>query len=336
MSLKFDDTLGATAIGFAVSCVVFGVFTTQVFVYFQRYHSDRPAYKVLVSLLWLLELVDQIFIGHSVYYYTITHYASPATLLFGDIIWTLIVQITLGSLVGTIVKLCFAMRVWRFSNRNLVVTGLIVFFTFGSFGLGLAYAIRAFQLNKFVFADRLRIIASLSLGAGVLTDIMTAAALCYFLRKLRTGYRKSDTLINRLSIYAVNTGALTSVVSLTTLILYDVFPHSFYFMAAYFVLGKLYAISFLCTLNTRKVIRGRGTDREGNTSNTSGQRNTFFMVTNHTGRTRRNSFEPSAMTKSMEIGIHQEISVITDNADDLDSITVSHPSPILPPLPKAF
>lgn len=45
---SFDSTLGAASIGFSVSCVVFGVLSTQVFTYFQRYPSDRPAYKILV------------------------------------------------------------------------------------------------------------------------------------------------------------------------------------------------------------------------------------------------------------------------------------------------
>lgn len=67
-------------------------------------------------------------------------------------------------------------------------------------------------------------------------------------------------------------------------------------MASYFNLGKctyflqdvsgspnllyrvVYAISFLCTLNTRKVIRGRGTDADSSGKNTDGARNTFFMV----------------------------------------------------------
>ena len=33
-------------------------------------------------------------------------------------------------------------------------------------------------------------------------------------------------------------------------------------MSFYFVVSKLYAVSFLATLNTRTLIRGRGTDNE--------------------------------------------------------------------------
>ena len=49
--IAVDDTLGAALIGFAFSCVVFGVNTNQVFTYFQRYPGDRLAYKFLVRRL---------------------------------------------------------------------------------------------------------------------------------------------------------------------------------------------------------------------------------------------------------------------------------------------
>ena len=102
----FHETLGAASIGFSLSCGVFGILTTQMFIYFRRYPRDKIGYKILVSLLFLrsasnsncrgpgrrdmvsftpnsslnvaldchrfLELIDQIFVGYSIYYYTIS------------------------------------------------------------------------------------------------------------------------------------------------------------------------------------------------------------------------------------------------------------------------
>jgi hypothetical protein len=84
-------------------------------------------------------------------------------------------------------------------------------------------------------------------------------------------------------------------------------------MAFYFILSKressdhtgggnsvltpvaVYAISFLCTLNTRKIIRGKGTDREptsGASANISG--NQFYVshvpLTNTSGYPPRGDF----------------------------------------------
>ncbi|KAK7013840.1 hypothetical protein R3P38DRAFT_2720568 [Favolaschia claudopus] len=313
-----DDTLGAALIGFAFSCVVFGVNTNQCFTYFQRYPGDRLAYKIIVVLIWVLELVDQAFIGHAVYFYTITNYSQPLVMLLQPVAWTLIVQLTVGALIGTIVRLCFAMRVWRFSQRNITVTATVVALNLTEMGLAIAYTIKAFRNPFLMTLPNLKVLASFSLGAGVLTDVFTACALVYFLRKFRTGHKRADSLVNTLTIYAVNTGAFTAAISLLTLIFYDLRPRNFQFMAFYFILSKLYAISFLCTLNTRKIIRGKGTEQEGPTTggsaNLSGGNQFYSMGYTARSNTLGSPGDPHAqsISKGMEIDIHQEVSVSTD------------------------
>lgn len=44
----------------------------------------------------------------------------------------------------------------------------------------------------------------MSLGLGVLTDVLTATAISWYLRGLKTGYKNSDTLVNMLIAYAVS------------------------------------------------------------------------------------------------------------------------------------
>ncbi|KAK0202187.1 hypothetical protein DFS33DRAFT_1059450 [Desarmillaria ectypa] len=310
--IHVDSTLGAALIGFGVSCALIGALGVQAFSYFRRYPSDRPAYKILGCRF--LEIVDQAFIGHCVYYYTISNYMSPQVMLFGDVIWTLILQLVLGALVGTVVKTCFAMRVWRFSGHNLPITCLILFLTYGQLGLAIAYAVRGFQLNKLMYISNLRTLASLSLGAGALTDIIIALSLSLFLRRLRTGYKSSDSVVNRLTVYAINTGVLTSTISITTLVLYDLYPTNFVFMAFYFVLSKLYAISFMCTLNTRHIVRGRGTDREVGTASPTAHLfgNAFYMV-------HPQPLRSQTQKTQLTIGIHQEVSVMSDADEPLST-----------------
>ncbi|KAJ3478214.1 hypothetical protein NLI96_g9915 [Meripilus lineatus] len=265
-----DTTLGATFIGFAASAVLFGVACAQTWTYLGRYPQDKTFYKLLVSALWILECVHQVFIGHSTYYYTITNWGNARALLQAPQ-WSLIVQVTLGAVVGGIVKICFAMRVWRFSQRNIPVTCCILLLIIAQLGkytgslgfnnqftrsssrprqipvVSCFYTVQGFGVASLTQVDELKLIGTLSLGLGVATDVLTAGALCFFLRGLRTGYSKDDSLINRLTLYAINTGILTSAVSLATLVLYDTMPTNFIFMGFYFVLSKLYLNSFLAT-----------------------------------------------------------------------------------------
>ncbi|KAN0074729.1 hypothetical protein V8E55_011778 [Tylopilus felleus] len=234
---SFDNTLGALFIGFSVSTMVYGVFLVQVYHYYHRYPSDKAGYKVIVALLLILETTHQAFNGHSVYYYAITNYMNMIALLDKPV-WSLVFQLLGGAVVGAIVKLLFTLRVWRFSYGNV-------------------YALPA--LPDLV---HLRVVGIVALGIGVLNDIGVAAALCYYLQSMRSSYTQSDSLIRSLTLYAVNTGVLTSAMSFATLIIYNFMPRNFIFVGCYFVQSKLYGVSFVATLNTRQIIRGRGTDGE--------------------------------------------------------------------------
>lgn len=232
--------------------------------------------KILVISIILLETVDQALIGHLSYYYGILNYGNPAKLVEADMTWSLILQLTAGAVVGTIVKVSFGLRVWRFSRRNYFITGLILLLAFGQLGLAIVFTVESFKLPNIYAVHELQTLGTISLATGVATDIVTAFALCYFLNKLRTGYSTSDSLVNSLCRYAINTGAVTSAVSLTTLILFNIVANDLYFLSTYFILSKLYAISYLATLTTRRTVRGRGTDRQEPTNSAT---NMFHLGT---------------------------------------------------------
>nr|GAT49510.1 predicted protein [Mycena chlorophos] len=272
-----DNTLGAAFIGFAVSCAAFGMCTNQALTYFSRYPGDRLVYKLVVSVIWVLAAIDQAFIGHAVYFYTITNYANPLVLL-EHVAWTLIVQIIVGASVGTIVRLCvlpptlisrsLALMIRRrqglcyarlplcvpfqplplvcgvdadanpvfssflppsrnasssanltVSQRNIVVTVTIVFLTLIELGFAIAYTTKAFQNPFLTVLPKLKLTATLALGAGALVDVVIACSLAFFLRRYRsTTSRRANSLVTSLTIYAVNTGAVTAAVALCTVV----------------------------------------------------------------------------------------------------------------------
>ncbi|CAA7265487.1 unnamed protein product [Cyclocybe aegerita] len=277
LSSLIDATLGACFIGFALACGVYGILLSQIFSYFRNYPGDRSFFKYIVIVILLLETADQCFIGHLMYFYSISNYLNPMALARGTTTWSFILQLTVGSVVGSIVKSYFAFRVWRFSERNMWITIGILLLVLGHLGLAIAYTVEAFKLPSLYAVHELQTLGTISLGVGVCTDIVIAGALCFFLNRLRTGLKQSDSLVNSLSIYAINTGVVTSTVSMTVLILYNAMPtNNLYFVSVYFILSKLYAISFMATLNTRRSIRGRGTDKQGVTTNNT---NMFHLGT---------------------------------------------------------
>jgi len=258
---RFDNTLGALFVGFGVSAVLYGVFVVQVYIYYRRYPSDKAGYKAIVALLLLLETAHQAFIGHTVYYYTITNFLNVAALL-GKPIWSLVFQLLEGAVVGAVVKFFFTLRVWRFSYGNVWLSTFLLLLVFGQLGVAIVFTVKSHELTTLADIINLRVLGIVSLGIGVVNDIGIAISLCYYLQTMRAYYTQSDSTIRSLTLYAVNTGVLTSAMSFTTLIIYNFMPRNFIFVGCYFVVSKLYAVSFIAALNTRQNVRGRGTDAE--------------------------------------------------------------------------
>jgi len=132
-----SNTIGALVFGWGISNIVFGMLCIQVWRYYQRYPNDPWSYKVLVFALWALEALHQALIGHTTWYYVVENFGNLFVFLELPV-WSLCVQTVLGSLVGSIVKICFALRVWKFSRGNYLVTGLIIGMVIAQFGMSLS------------------------------------------------------------------------------------------------------------------------------------------------------------------------------------------------------
>ncbi|THH29116.1 hypothetical protein EUX98_g5067 [Antrodiella citrinella] len=161
MSLLFskDATIGAIFVGFAASSALFGVLCSQTWSYMNRYPLDRTAYKLLVALVWLIELVDQAFIGHACYYYSVSGWGNPLVFLKKPV-WSLILQVTLGAFDGAIMfrhagvpMYDFNAVLWYFlfmtydgaivSQRNIPVTVLIIALAIAQLAFACIYTAKA-------------------------------------------------------------------------------------------------------------------------------------------------------------------------------------------------
>ncbi|OBZ69402.1 hypothetical protein A0H81_10656 [Grifola frondosa] len=65
------------------------------------------------------------------------------------------------------------------------------------------------------------------MGSSACIDVIVASVLIYYLKRGRSGLRRSDNMLVWLSVYAVNTGALTSAVSVLTVVMFAVQKREF-------------------------------------------------------------------------------------------------------------
>ena len=116
-------------------------------------------------------------------------------------------------------------------------------------GVVVALVIAQFVAQEFYFAQaiRFRLVAQLysivlderiekSITAA--TDITITCVLAFLLHSSRSGLKKTDTLINRLIIYSVNTGAITSMLAIGALVSGLVLPSSFLYLLLCLLIPK--------------------------------------------------------------------------------------------------
>jgi len=121
--------------------------------------------------------------------------------------------------------------------------------------VGLTITVKAFQIPSFPDLKRIAGLMYLTFGVGTGSDLSLALALSWFLYRSKTGFRSTDSLIQSLLIYAVNTGMIVAIDAALGLILYILMPNNLIFLGFYLLLSKLYVNAYLATLNARETMR---------------------------------------------------------------------------------
>ncbi|KAK0480578.1 hypothetical protein IW261DRAFT_1592979 [Armillaria novae-zelandiae] len=221
---SLNGTFGAFLIGVIASSTLFGVTCTQTWYYFTRY-SDSIAVKALVSAIWILGVVHIIFVSHAIYFYAILHYGDSAFIAKIPVIWSV--------------------------SLNIAVT---VVLSISRLGASMGITGYSMYLKYFVLLLRpsMRNLIRATLVLHVVTDLLVAVSLCYYLHKSRTGIRRTNTMINRLMVYAIHTGLITAVVDILVLAFHKIYPENIVYMSVFLILANLYSNSFLATLNARR------------------------------------------------------------------------------------
>jgi len=240
--IVLNDTLGAAYIGVVVSGCLFGVSWVQAWYYF-THQSDRWPLKALVSGVMLTDTIHQGLITHTVYTYTITNWGNAAS--FGKLVRTLLVQVLFSGFTTFMVQCFLATRIWRLSDRKVWLIFIILLLILGEFGVNLAYTIISLRFETFAQVTHLKAV-SLSINAlAAAGDIVIAASLCTTLHHSRTGFHGSNTIITKLIVFSVNTGLLTSLCALASLVSILAWPTAFIYVTFFFCIGRhsLYKLS---------------------------------------------------------------------------------------------
>ncbi|KAF8903475.1 hypothetical protein CPB84DRAFT_1823893 [Gymnopilus junonius] len=276
---SLDNSYGSIYIGMVVAAGLWGIGTAQVYWYFTAYEKDPLALKLVVSSAWVFDTVHQALISYLIYFYVITNYFNPTRL---DLqIWVFSVQSLFEILPCFIVQTFFLVRIWRLSNGKFVlvilpasfylpqilrfvvdslryIQGLLIV-TKMVLGIGWRYHVwigLCFRTKSISDAEaRFGHISEIVNGIAAAADILLGATMVCLLYLARTGIRQSDNMLAKLMLYTINTGAITSVWSIVTLITAVQLSKTYIYGAFYWCIGRLYVNTMLASLNARKNLK---------------------------------------------------------------------------------
>ncbi|KAI0782614.1 hypothetical protein C8Q75DRAFT_497135 [Abortiporus biennis] len=251
--VTIGNTLGAVFLGTVVAAMLFGVTCSQLFTYFtQGKRNDHPLFKSVVLFLFSLDIMEMVAVIYMSYFYAVSNYGNVVA-LFNPTWGTPIAQFAICTS-DAVIRSIFTYRIWKLS-RSWWVTGpnaigIIVVLAFGWKNMASELRLKSFLEFGEISTD-----IYIGFGGSALIDTMIAFTLCVLLFRRRTGFQSTDSQIQLLMIYVVNTGAFASVVVIICLILYAVKPNTEIFIAPYAAGSKLYFNALLASLNSRDSIR---------------------------------------------------------------------------------
>ncbi|KAE9387477.1 hypothetical protein BT96DRAFT_1005084 [Gymnopus androsaceus JB14] len=190
------------------------------------------------------------------------HFTAEAAKL-ETVVWSLLAEVLFNGLTALAVQCFLTYRISMLSGNKVVhgnkmwLTAFVGSFVLAEFVCVLTFAIIALMRVK-TFEELSAELKGLSITVNALAaagDLLIAGILTLLLQRAKTGYRSSDSIINKLTLFAVNTGALTSLCAVASLISIVAAPNTFIYISFFFSMGRLYTNSLLATLNARKGIR---------------------------------------------------------------------------------
>ncbi|KAJ7693198.1 hypothetical protein B0H17DRAFT_1060380 [Mycena rosella] len=262
LGAPLDNTMGSMLLGVIVSAVLYGISLLQCLFYFTRYDHDPLYLKTLVAVTVVLDSLHLAFVIHTVYHYLISNYYEHGVLQV--MVWSVALEAVPTGVTGALVQTFYAYRVWRMSHHNVFLTGIILILILANSASGTAWVVLALEAGTY---EKLLHISSLTISINALStgvDVIIATTLCFTLHKTRPASLETETMVNRLILFTINTGLLTSLCAFASLISLIVSPKTLIYASFYFCIGRLYSNSLLASLNARGVIRGQINDIDTN------------------------------------------------------------------------
>jgi len=255
--------MGAMFVGVLLSAAIWGVNCIQINYYFNWYRTDPIWMKAMVVLVWMIDTSQLCLLIGALYRWIVEWYGNVQVLLtVGNLAFAAIPFLAINHLV---IQMLYIHRIFCFKhlaaamniNPRLFTSVLVVLvlLSLASFAASVLYCAKLGENLTFAHAETLRRYYTSVFALTTACDILITISMAYILQTGKTGFRKTSNIVNKLIMYTISSGLLTSCFTLATLILGVVLPNDFIYIAMEILAAKVITSTFLALINSRKSIR---------------------------------------------------------------------------------
>ncbi|EIW57589.1 uncharacterized protein TRAVEDRAFT_48623 [Trametes versicolor FP-101664 SS1] len=256
MGHRYNDNLGALLIGQMISTFLYGISTLQTYVYLIRFPRDSPELKI-----WWGMVSNGSVAGHE-------SFAKRS--FFASAVLNLVV--------AAVVQCFFIKRIHKYKLREIYTPAASgekrtshrhhfpigtdetqSVFVIAHLALGACATVKVVSTFESTALESLSLIAFSAALPYTLLAVLSDAFIAGTLIQLSRGRTpewdspRVHTMAMQFVTFAINRCVLVTVAALVRLIAFTVLPWTAWFIATDFIMGKLYANSFVACLNARSL-----------------------------------------------------------------------------------
>ncbi|KAH9024125.1 hypothetical protein EDB84DRAFT_447086 [Lactarius hengduanensis] len=254
--IPVDNTLGALFIGTVLSSIVYGVTWLQVHSYYSASgHSskDRWPLKSFVAFLMLVDTVGLALCIYTTYHFGITSFGDYRSLITD--IWSHSAMSLSALVLSVSVQHFYAYRIYRLGGGCPYLPAAISVTSLTEFGIGIVYSAKLITHIHDPYSGSFEGLFIATLILKVLCDILVTSGMVYYLLSNRTQVRRTDNVLNLLTIYSINCGILHLVSAIICVTLFARYPDTLMYAPPLFITFRLSLCAFMAILNSRDFLR---------------------------------------------------------------------------------
>jgi hypothetical protein len=239
-------------IGTVLNAALFGTLLVQVYIYFSVFSKDRMAWKFIVILIVVLEVVETFASLRDMGHIFGSGWGDPDIL--DEVGWAWFSVPVMGSIIAFICQTFYGWRIYIIGN-SVFIFAVISLASVVQLGAGIWTGVRICMLGRFSLLQYHNVIpTAVWLATTSLSDLLIVLGTIFVLRRSTDPQftsKRTSSIVARLIMITAETGAMCMAFALVDLFLFLNYKDTSYHLSVCTELSKIYSNSILLIFNSR-------------------------------------------------------------------------------------